>query len=355
MKINEIIRTKRIEKGITQQQAALYLGVTAPAVNKWEKGISYPDITLLPAVARLLGTDLNTLLSFKEELTTIEINNFLNEITAVATGQGIEKAFQLSMDKIQEYPSCDMLILNTALTLEGLISFMDTGNNDYSSYLEATEELYLRASTGKTPSVINQAKHMLFCKYRARGEYEKAEKILEELPDKDTFPDKEILKAGLYTVQEKYSPALQILERQILLNINNIHSYLLSLIDIALKNGNTDDARILASKAKQAADTFGLSTYTAHVADFYVALAQKDTVNCVSALKEMLPALKKKWIPSHSMLYKHIPKKENSVNNNISIEEMALKKIISELQNPDNDEYSFMRESQELKELLDSI
>ena len=34
MKINEIIRKKRIEKGFTQEQMASFLGVSAPAVNK---------------------------------------------------------------------------------------------------------------------------------------------------------------------------------------------------------------------------------------------------------------------------------------------------------------------------------
>ena len=59
MKIHEIIRERRLAKNYTQEQVANYLGVTTPAVNKWEKGISYPDITLLPALARLLDTDLN--------------------------------------------------------------------------------------------------------------------------------------------------------------------------------------------------------------------------------------------------------------------------------------------------------
>ena len=45
MKINETIRQRRIERYLTQEQVANYLGVTAPAVNKWEKGTSYPDIT----------------------------------------------------------------------------------------------------------------------------------------------------------------------------------------------------------------------------------------------------------------------------------------------------------------------
>ena len=45
MKINETIRQRHIERNLTQEQVANYLGVTAPAVNKWEKG-TYPDITL---------------------------------------------------------------------------------------------------------------------------------------------------------------------------------------------------------------------------------------------------------------------------------------------------------------------
>ena len=64
MKMYEIIRQRRLAKGMTQEQVAAALGVTAPAVNKWEKGTSCPDIALLPALARLLGTDLNTLFPF---------------------------------------------------------------------------------------------------------------------------------------------------------------------------------------------------------------------------------------------------------------------------------------------------
>ncbi len=119
MKINEIIRKKRIEKGFTQEQMASFLGVSAPAVNKWEKSISYPDITLLPALARLLDTDLNTLLSFQEDLTRDEIGHFLNKLVSAAETEGVDSAFHMALEKIHEYPSCDALLLNTALTQIG--------------------------------------------------------------------------------------------------------------------------------------------------------------------------------------------------------------------------------------------
>ena len=76
MKINLIIKNKRIEQNLTQEQLASSLGVSTPAVNKWEKGVSYPDITLLSPLARLLKVDLNTLLSFNEELTDRWIYRF---------------------------------------------------------------------------------------------------------------------------------------------------------------------------------------------------------------------------------------------------------------------------------------
>ena len=47
MKINEIIRKKREALSLTQKQVADYLGVSTPAVHKWEKGSTYPDKRIL--------------------------------------------------------------------------------------------------------------------------------------------------------------------------------------------------------------------------------------------------------------------------------------------------------------------
>ena len=57
MKIHDVIRTRRQTMGLTQEGLADRLGVSAPAVNKWEKGLNYPDITLLPSLARTLGSE----------------------------------------------------------------------------------------------------------------------------------------------------------------------------------------------------------------------------------------------------------------------------------------------------------
>ena len=109
MKIEETIRERRLAKHLTQEQLANYLGVTAPAVNKWEKGISYPDIRLLPALARLLDTDLNTLLSFQDDLTEQEVALFLNQVSQTIRQQNFAAGYAMAMEKLKEFPTCDLL------------------------------------------------------------------------------------------------------------------------------------------------------------------------------------------------------------------------------------------------------
>lgn len=58
------------------------LGATAPAVNKRENENSFPDITLLAPIARLLDISLDTLLAYQEELMAEEIRNIVWEMDA---------------------------------------------------------------------------------------------------------------------------------------------------------------------------------------------------------------------------------------------------------------------------------
>lgn len=77
--IGEIIQQKWKEVGLTQAQLADRLGVTPPAVNRWEKNLSFPDATLLAPLARLLKTDMNTLFSFYDTLSDMERESTVDE------------------------------------------------------------------------------------------------------------------------------------------------------------------------------------------------------------------------------------------------------------------------------------
>lgn len=57
----------RKKKGITQEELANNLGVSFQAVSKWENGIAFPDITLLPAIAAYFGESMETILGIEPE------------------------------------------------------------------------------------------------------------------------------------------------------------------------------------------------------------------------------------------------------------------------------------------------
>ncbi|MGN0985736.1 MAG: helix-turn-helix domain-containing protein [Candidatus Enterenecus sp.] len=59
MRIGELRRAR----GLTQEEVAEKLGVSSQAVSKWENDQSCPDIMSLPALAGLLGTTVDALLS----------------------------------------------------------------------------------------------------------------------------------------------------------------------------------------------------------------------------------------------------------------------------------------------------
>ncbi len=65
--LGQRIASLRKEKGLTQEELATSMGVSAQAVSKWENDISCPDIMLLPQLAGILGVTTDTLLSGEKE------------------------------------------------------------------------------------------------------------------------------------------------------------------------------------------------------------------------------------------------------------------------------------------------
>lgn len=74
MDIGVVIKKYRKEAGMTQEEMANRLGVTTPAVNKWENSNSKPDIELLAPIARLLDISVVT----KSELADM-MNSFISD------------------------------------------------------------------------------------------------------------------------------------------------------------------------------------------------------------------------------------------------------------------------------------
>ena len=70
IRIGQSIKDYRRENGISLRQFADALGISPQAVSKWEHGTTYPDITMIPDIAKLLGVSVASL--FGEETPSSE-------------------------------------------------------------------------------------------------------------------------------------------------------------------------------------------------------------------------------------------------------------------------------------------
>ena len=245
MEIGSVIREKRTAQGLTQEQVATALGVSAPAVSKWERGESFPEITLLPALARLLGTDLNGLLSFQQEMGREEIAAFLGRLVQVAE-EGPQAAFALARAQVGQFPRCDSLALNVALTLEGVLTM--AGREGSAEEREWIQALYRQAAESRDQAVACQAQAMLFGRAMEEGDFAQAEALLDRLPPQPLY-DRAQMEARLAQAKGDGDRAGQLLEHQLLQQASGAQTTLLALLELAGREGRRGDLAPLADKA----------------------------------------------------------------------------------------------------------
>ena len=343
MKINQIIREKRKQQGLTQEQIAEYLGVSTPSVSKWEKGNTFPDITILPALARLLKTDLNTLLSFKEDLTEIEIQHISDEIYELIKEQGFDIAFQTAMQKISEYPTCELLIYTLAFALKNALELFAIKGKG--TYQEELNKLFERLIKSENSMICNQAISILIECHLECGEYQLAEDLIKQLPD--SALDQKRMLARLFMELEQYEDASKIYETKLVETAAEMQAILMGMTRVAIRDKRFDDAQYYADKYEILTKDFEVMDCISHAAHLELAISMNNAQVCLSIYKEALNIIQKKWDINQSPLYKHLELSETQIKNyNIDL----LPAIITEMET--EKELSFLRDTPEYKSLL---
>lgn len=342
MNIGEKIRTYRKAAGLTQEQVAGYLGVSAPAVHKWEKGSSCPDISLLPALARLLKTDLNELFSFREELTEWEINVFVRHLTDMGMSGDVEGAFSLAKEKIREYPHCHLLLYQAASVLNAVVMFSaEEKNQEHERQITRWLE---RAASGSTDNVRLPALYMLALRLMEKESYEEAEALLDQIPDGDI--DKVLPMTTILSCRQDKDTAAVFLEGKILQAATRMQSYLYRLLELEEQAGNHRRADEIAEIAENMAPLFGLWPYGAAVPKLLLAIDRKDTEECLRHLDKALSEAQKPWEIKKSPLYCRRPEKPSGQD----VGKHWIRALLSETESCE--EYDFLRGNEKLEQII---
>ena len=76
VKFGSYIKESRIKKNYTQQELADLLFVDVTTVSKWERGVSYPDITLVPDICKILEISEHELIESSHDFEYRKMKNF---------------------------------------------------------------------------------------------------------------------------------------------------------------------------------------------------------------------------------------------------------------------------------------
>lgn len=104
MTVGTNIKRLRTEKGITQEQLSVAMNVTCAAVSKWERGDTYPDITLLQPLAYYFGVTLDELMGYNQEKIRAEIDETIT-LYRKNLNKDRNKAGEIIRKAYRDYPN----------------------------------------------------------------------------------------------------------------------------------------------------------------------------------------------------------------------------------------------------------
>ena len=104
MTIGANIKRLRNAKNITQEQLSVAMNVTCAAVSKWERGETYPDITLLQPLAYYFEVSLDELMGYDQEKIQAKIDEVIT-LYRKNMNNDREYAREIIVKAYHEYPN----------------------------------------------------------------------------------------------------------------------------------------------------------------------------------------------------------------------------------------------------------
>lgn len=196
------LRALRHRDGRTQEDLAQALAVTPQAVSRWEKGLCYPDMALVPSIANYFGVAIDELFGYKNdrdqriEAIIQKVESF--HIKGRGDSEWVEECLGILRAGLAEFPQNEKLRITLAGTLseagwrkhhewtyydeEGYIRHDYDRHRANPYWTEAVEICENLVSAASDTAIVTEAISILVLLYRNLGETEKAVAYANRIP-----------------------------------------------------------------------------------------------------------------------------------------------------------------------------
>lgn len=100
----ENLKKLRKSKELTQEALADFLGMSFQAVSKWERGDTYPDITMLPAIASFFGVTVDSLLGTDRIEKEKQVDEYCKKYSILWSEGRVAEVRDMLKNAIIEFP-----------------------------------------------------------------------------------------------------------------------------------------------------------------------------------------------------------------------------------------------------------
>lgn len=278
LSIGKTIKTIRNEKNITIEDLSKSLGVPEELVRNWEKGTTYPEITMLKSIARILGTSTDALLMYETALTPDEVTQIYTMCKEKFETDDYELAMELCDSYIDQYPNSLFLKFRLGSLLQEYIQMTDSEEQANMMIDKSIGLLEESVSIGDL-EVKQAALYVLSSLYTMKQDYEKAIEVLNALPKINVNTD--FMLSTIYSIQGDGSMAKKVEQDSLFNNINNTIVSLTSTWGSALKERDIEFAFDVAGIQRRmivdfALDPFMLGNNILMYADIYALMENED-------------------------------------------------------------------------------
>ena len=290
LNIGEIIIAKRKEKLWTQEQLANAVGVSTPAVSKWETGITYPDITLLSPIARALNTTVDELLSYQNELSSDDVSELKKKAGSIYESEGFDAGWSFCQKMLQEYPNSISLKFHLGSLFQSFMLLKPgISQQEKQTYYRRAVDIYEEVLSSRHPKYNFIATVILVGYYSMLNELDRAEELLEGLPKAKV--DLDLLYPSIYALRGKHDEAKKLTQENIRRYVPRVSQALGVLCSYAREHEDMDTAYTLAKINFKMTKLFGIGEEITYPDMIKILAFQGDKQNALNYLEAYVQSI----------------------------------------------------------------